>query len=103
MDHYKSHREGATDLTVHDLCEKMIPTLSYLLTRLARDWQYIDPRDKDVIAKLGKCDSFPDWAIPLKLKYINEEAASNEASEVAFQVMKDRADIERRHSGSGDD
>jgi hypothetical protein len=100
MDYYKVLRETANDPTVLDLCEKIIPTLSYLLTRLARDWLQIEPCDKDAIAELSKCDSFPEWAIHLKSKYINEDEASNEACEVAFQVMKDRLDFEKRHCRS---
>lgn len=97
MDHYEGLRKTANNPTVLDLCEKMIPILSYLLTRLARDWHKIEPSDKEGIAELSKCDSFPEWAIPLKLKYINEDDASNEAFEVAIQVMKDRVDFEKQH------
>ena len=97
MDHYQGLCESANDPTVLDICEKMIPTLSYLLTRLARDWHQIEPGDKDSIAELSKCDTFPDWALPLKSKYINEDDASNEAYEVAIQVMKDRVALEKRH------
>jgi hypothetical protein len=70
--------------------DKLLPTLSYLFTRLARDWQEIDPADKGGIAKLRDCESFPQWAFPLKQKYIDDERASKEAAKIAFQVIKDR-------------
>ena len=35
------------------------------MTLLARDWQPIDPQDKDAIVKLNRYESFPDWALPL--------------------------------------
>jgi len=38
----------------------------------------------------------------LKLKYINEEQASNEAYEATFQVLKDKVERERKH-GKPDD
>jgi hypothetical protein len=75
------------------MSDKTSSTLSYLLTVLARDWHEIDTEDKDAIAELGKIDSldsFPDWALPLKLKYINEQEASEEALDVTIEVMKDR-------------
>lgn len=57
---------------------------------------------KDAIAKLGNSDSFPDWALPLKLKYISEEQASKESYEATFQVLKDKVVRERKH-GKPDD
>jgi hypothetical protein len=55
MDHY----EG---------CDRPIAGLARFFTHVARDWHQIEPADKDTIAQLNKCDSFPDWALPLKLK-----------------------------------
>ncbi|MBU0769638.1 MAG: hypothetical protein KJ687_11170, partial [Proteobacteria bacterium] len=100
IDYYKSQRETATNQTLIDSYDKIIPPFSYLLTHLARDWHHIEPGDKDAIAQLSKCDSFPDWALPLKLKYINEENASNEAAEITHQVMKDRIISEKSYGRS---
>ena len=82
--------EIAESRTSREKFDEMILSLNYLLTRLARDWQTIDSADKPDIAKLGDFKEFPDWALPLKFKYINDEKASEEAAEVAFQVMRDR-------------
>jgi hypothetical protein len=90
MDEYETNREATGNEELRQAYDKMLPTLSYLFTRLARDWQEIDPADKDSIAKLRDCESFPEWALQYKRKYIDDERASNEAAEVAFQVMKDR-------------
>jgi hypothetical protein len=97
MDHYDGLREITNDPTVLDLCDKMFPTLSYLLTTLARDWHQIEVGDEVAIAELSKYNSFPEWALDLKSKYINDDKASNEACEVAFHVMQDRVAFEKRH------
>jgi hypothetical protein len=85
----------------------MIPTLNYLFTCLARDWHDIAPEDKDAVAKLAAYDSFPDWALPLKRKYINDERASIEAADAAFRVLKDKVDrepeIDRSDARASDD
>jgi hypothetical protein len=90
MEEYETNREATDNEELRHGYEKILPTLSFLFTRLARDWQEIDPADKDAIAKLRDCDSFPEWALRYKRKYIDDEGASNQAAEVAFQVMKDR-------------
>jgi hypothetical protein len=97
MEDCETKREATTDQALREGYDRMVPTLSYLFTRLARDWQEIDPEDKDAIAALASCDSFPDWALPLQRKYIDDEKASNEAIEIALQVMKDKLDRENRH------
>jgi hypothetical protein len=97
MDDYRTKQEATIDQTQFETYDTMLSTLSYLLTRLALDWQEVEHEDKDAIAKLGGCESFPDWALPLQIKYINDERASNEAAEAAFQVMKDKVDRENRH------
>ena len=94
--HFETITDETGDETLREKCGEIINTLNFLLTRLANDWHDIDPDDKDAIKKLGKFDSFPDWALPLKLKYINEENASEEACDVAVQVMKDKVDQENR-------
>ena len=100
MDHYESLREKSNNPTLLDLCDKMLPTLSYLLTTLARDWHQIEPDDKETITKLNRCDSFPEWALKLKAKYIDDDKASNEAYDVAIQVIKDKVAFEKRHGKS---
>jgi hypothetical protein len=69
----------------------VINYLSYLLTELARNWHDIDPIDKDAVAKLENLDEFPEWAISLQLKYIDENKGGEEAFNATFEVMKDRA------------
>lgn len=90
MDEYETKRVTTDNEELRQAYDKMLPTLSYLFTRLARDWHEIDPADKGAIAKLHDCESFPEWAIKYKRKYIDDERASNEAAEVAVQVIKDR-------------
>ena len=90
MDYYETEQETTTDHTLREAIDKMLPKFNDIFLRLARDWQEIDPEDKDAIAKLGGCESFPDWALPLKLKYIDEEKASNEVIDVLIEVSKDR-------------
>jgi hypothetical protein len=94
VDDYETKRESATDRALIDSYDRMIAMLNYALTCLTRDWQDIAPEDKDAVARLAACESFPGWALPLKQKYIDEERASREAAEAAFRVMKDRADFE---------
>jgi len=90
VDDYETKRELGTDPTLIESYDRMIPTLNYLFTCLARDWHDIAPEDEDAIAKLAAYDSLPDWALPLKRKYINDERASIEAADAAFRVLKDR-------------
>lgn len=102
MDYWESESEATSNQTIRDKYDNIRPTLSYLLTVLARDWQEIDPQDKDAIAELGKFDSFPDWALPLKLKYINDDRARGEALDAAIQVIVDKVAAEKRN-GADDD
>lgn len=90
IEEYKTNREATDNEELRHACDKMLPTLSYLFTQLARDWQEIDPADKDAIAKLRDSESFPEWALQYKRKYIDDKRASTEAAEIAFQVLKDR-------------
>lgn len=80
----------ATDQSVREASDNIINTLSYLLTRLSHDWQEIELEDKEAIERLGHFDSFPDWALPLKTRYIDDERACNEACDMAIQVMVDK-------------
>jgi TPR repeat protein len=89
-DYLETEREATTDQTLCEKLDDLISTHNYLLTELARDWHEIDPKDKAVVAELGKFDSFPDWALPLKLKYIDDEKARKEALDATFEVLKDR-------------
>src|SRR5215813_2310568 len=50
---YETKRETATDSALLHSYEKLIPTLSYAFTCLARDWQDIAPEDKDEVARLA--------------------------------------------------
>jgi len=90
MEHYRTMQEATTNEALREKYDEIMPTLSYLLTVLARDWHEIDPEDKAAIAELGKFDSFPDWALPLKLKYIDDEKASEEAFDATLEILKDR-------------
>jgi hypothetical protein len=95
IDEYQTKLENTTNQILREQCEKIIPTLKYLLTRLVNDWQEIEPEDKEAIAKLSQFDTFPDWALPLKLKYLDDERASIEACDVAIQVIKDKVEREK--------
>jgi hypothetical protein len=95
VDDYGSKREATTDSALIESCERMIPTLNYVFTCLARDWQDIAPEDKDAVARLAGYESFPEWALPLERKYIDEVRASREAAEAAIRVIKDKIDRER--------
>lgn len=91
MDHYQAGLESATD---DELCSKyrsLLPTFGDLFTRLARDWHEIADEDREAVARLRSCETFPDWALPLKAKYINEDRAREEACDVAIRVIADRA------------
>jgi TPR repeat protein len=101
LDDCDTRRGAATDQALRERYDKMLPFVGYLFTCLARDWQEIAPEDKDAVAKLGDCDSFPDWALPLKAKYISDEKAREEALEVAYQVLVDKVEREKR-SGNAD-
>jgi TPR repeat protein len=89
-DHYEEIQEETEDKALREECDTLISNLNYLLTRLVNDWQPIAPEDKDAIVKLNRCESFPDWALPLKQKYINDEKASKEAADMAIQVILDQ-------------
>jgi hypothetical protein len=41
-------------------------------------------------------DSFPEWALPIKAKYINVDKAREEACEVTLQVIADKVDHENK-------
>ena len=99
--HYEEMREETEDETLAGRCDDLNSTLSYLLTRLVNDWHTIDPQDKDAIVKLNRCESFPDWALPLQSKYSDDEKASKEAADVTIQVMLDQ--VKRRKSADDAD
>ncbi len=94
VDDYETKREEATDSALIESYEKMIPTLNYVFTCLARDWQDIAPEDKDAVSRLSGYDSFPEWALPLERKYIDEERARKEAVNAASQVLIDKVERE---------
>jgi len=96
MDYYETVSEETSDDTLRSKCQSLLPTLGDLFTRLSRDWHKIDAQDMEAVAQLRSCKVFPEWASPLKAKYINEERALEEATEIAFQVISDRADPAKR-------
>jgi TPR repeat protein len=95
IEDYEAKRETETNQEVRDGYDRIVPTLNYLFSHLARDWQDIAEEDRETIARLAEHTSFPDWARNLKNKYIDDERASKEALQAAFQVMKDQVDEER--------
>lgn len=99
LNDYENKREDTTNQTLCEKLDKIIPTLRHALTRLVSDWQEIEPEDRGAIAKLSRFDSFPDWALPLKLKYFDDERAAEEACEVAIQVIADKVDREKKGVG----
>lgn len=95
-DDYETERENTTNQTLRESYDRSIPGLSFLFTRLAHDWQEIEQEDKEAIAKLSRFDSFPDWALPLKLKYLDDERARDEALKAVHQVIADKVEREMR-------
>jgi len=102
MAEYLEKQEVATDRALSEAYDKMLGTLGYVFNRLVDDWQEIDPEDKDAVAKLAGYDSFPDWALSLKCKYINEDKASREALDVASQVLIDRSNAKSARANPSD-
>jgi len=95
-DHFQTLEAEIEDITLRDKCSGLTSTLNFLLTHLTTDWHDIAAEDKEAVERLRGFESFPDWALPLKAKYINEEKAAEEACEMTFQVMKDKEDQEKR-------
>jgi hypothetical protein len=95
VDDYETKQETATNSALTDSYKKMIPTLNDVFTCLARNWQNIAPEDKDAVARLVGYESFPEWALPLKHKYIDDERASKEAADAAIQVLIDKMEREK--------
>jgi len=98
IDDYETKRENTTNQTLRDEYNKMISNFGWLLTRLVHDWQEIEQEDKEAVAKLNSFDSFPDWALPLKLKYLDDERAIDEVLDMKIEVMKCK--IEREKFGA---
>ena len=101
MDHWECRREAQTDQVFIDMCDRLLSGLAWSLTHLVDNWHQIEPADKDAITQLNKCDSFPDWALSLKAKYIDEDAARNEALDITIEVMEDAVACEKRHRVTG--
>jgi TPR repeat protein len=95
LNDYENKREDTTNQALREKLDKIIPTFRYALTRLVDDWQEIEHEDKEAIEKLCHFDSFPDWALPLKLKYLDDERAAEEACEMAIQVIQDKVEREK--------
>ena len=92
--------KSTTDPALVARYTKLISNLEIVFTLLARDWHDIEPSDKEAVARLSSCKEFPDWALPLKLKYLNERAAAEEAYAVASQVMEDKVREEQKRSAN---
>ena len=92
--HYEDVSESCDD-EARETLSKFMPSLAFLLTILADRWHVIDPKDRDAISRMQRLDAWPDWAAEIREKYIDEDRASNEAAEAAFEVMKDRVNAER--------
>jgi len=91
-DHFQRVGEETQDKRLQQKCSGLVNTFTFLLTHLTDAWHDIGPEDKEAIEKLRGFEQFPQWALPLKAKYINEEKAAEEACEMTFQVMKDKED-----------
>lgn len=93
--HYETVREQGTDEAFRQSCDRIIGGHNFLLTLLVNHWHEIDADDRDAVAKLSAFQSFPDWALPLKARYINDERAAREACDAAIEVMRDRVQQEQ--------
>jgi hypothetical protein len=102
-DQYEAKEEEAADETTRKEVRSMIDFLCYLLTRLARDWQEIDPGDREAIAKLAGLEAFPEWADNLRQKYIDDARGASEAAEMAFEVMRDKVLREKQERKGGEE
>lgn len=93
--HYETGLKATAGEALREQTEAILPTFNFLSTHIARDWHDIDPEDKDAVARLNQCETFPEWALVLKRKYINEDRALEEACDATFQVMVDQVDREK--------
>lgn len=101
-DHNETGLETAVNPNLREKYEGLIHAFNYLLTHLARDWHEIDEQDKGAIARLNEFESFPEWALPLKQKYICDETASREAAEATLEFMKDKVEREGGRANAND-
>jgi len=92
IDHYEAELDDCTHQELREKIEAILPRFSYLLTHLARDWHHIDAGDRDAINRLNQFASFPEWALALKEKYINEDKSLDQALDVTLQVIADRVE-----------
>lgn len=92
----ESKRDLACDLESQKKHQENISFFQNLRNGLVYFWHDIDPKDKDSVAKLNRLTSFPDWALPLKRKYLDHEKASQEACDAEIQTMVSR--VERENS-----
>ena len=81
-------RDATDDLDMQKKREETISAVQNLRNGLVYYWHEIDPADKDAIAKLNGLTAFPDWALPLKLKYLDHNKASEEACDAEIQRIK---------------
>lgn len=94
-DHFMEKQERTSDTELAERYGNMVEHLNYLFTRLARDWHHIALEDKEAIEKLGDLKTFPDWALPIKQKYIDEGKASSHAFDIAARVLEDKVKSEQ--------
>jgi hypothetical protein len=96
MQDMEEERERANSPALIEKYDKLLPSLSCLLTSVAQNWQVIAPEDKEAVRSLVGLESFPEWALPLKRKYIDEDRATREALDAAVRVLKQRVKIENQ-------
>ena len=94
VDVYRTKQEQTANPSLAANYQKLIDITNHLFTCLARDWQIIAPEDKAAISRLAGCDEFPDWALPLQRKYIDDDRGRDEACHAAFQVLTDKVSRE---------
>jgi len=96
ISHYEIERDVAYDPDIQKKHDETILFYQNLRNGLAYYWHEIDSGDKDAIAKLNGLTSFPEWALPLKLKYLDHEKASEEACDAEIQRLINKTEREKK-------
>ena len=96
LNHYECQQETIAEPDLRKPYDDIISRMQYLSNALISQWHDIDSEDKEGVAALNRLSSFPEWALPLKQKYLNDEKAANEALDATLRRMKRRVDAERR-------
>lgn len=94
LNHCEQRQKTINDPDLREPYDKMIPKLQWLTNTLIYQWHDLNPEDKDAVAALNRLNSFPEWALPLKQKYLDHERAANEAFDATLRRMKRRVDAE---------